>query len=192
MRRRGGEEPRTGRPDHERDRTCGTRQEDGVLDLVVAPRVADALAADEPADDLERLLEAGHAIVVRDPEGTKLGLVPARAHAEREATLRDLVDRRRHARDQPGRVEGQRGDERPEPHALGRCGERSERRPHVPRPALGAAVAAVEHVVADPDRVEAAAFSCQRDRAQLGPAHLALDLGQLDADTHAASRRRRR
>ena len=102
--------------------------------------------------------------VERDPERAELGLVPAGADAEDEATAGDLVDRRGHARDQPGRMERRRRDQRPQPHALGRRGERGERRPHVPRPALRAAVAAVEHVVAEPDRVEPRRVGGARDR----------------------------
>jgi drug/metabolite transporter (DMT)-like permease len=40
----------------------------------------------------------------------------------------------------------------------------------------------VEQVVADPQRVEAGRLARTRDREQLGPAHLALDLGELEPD----------
>ena len=43
---------------------------------------------------------------------------------------------------------------------------------------------AVEQVVADPDRVEAARLRRPRHREVLRPADLALDLGELDADPH--------
>ena len=49
-------------------------------------------------------------------------------------------------------------------------------------PALAPAVPAVEQMVADPDRVEAALLRRPRHRCQLGAADDPLDLGQLDAD----------
>ena len=172
--------------DHQRRAPRGRRQQHGVLGLPEASRERDALAREQPAHDRERLLEARDAVVVRDPERPVLLLVPAGAEAEHEAAAADLVDRRRHLRDQARRVEARAGDERAEPHPLGRGGQRREQRPRLPRTALGPAVAAVEQVVADPDRVEAALLGRARHREVLGPAHVALGLGELDADSHVA------
>ena len=55
-----------------------------------------ALAVQQPADDLERLLEARDAVVERDPERAELRLVPARAERQHEAAAADLVEGRRH------------------------------------------------------------------------------------------------
>ncbi len=54
--------------------------------------------------------------------------------------------------------------------------------PHLPWTARWLAIVAVEQVVAGPDRVEPDALRQERHLAQLRPAHLALDLGKLDAD----------
>src|SRR5215211_4940211 len=157
-----------------------------LLPIISGKRHADA--PEQAAHDRERLLEARDPVVVRNPERAELGLVPARAEAEHEAPAADLVDRRGHLRDQPRRVTAGARDQRTEPHALGRRRERREQRPRLPRRALGPPVAAVEQVVADPDRVEAALLGGARHREVLRPAHLALDLGKLDADAHGGRR----
>jgi len=76
------------------------------------------------------------------------------------------------------------GDERPQPDARGRRGERAEQRPRLPRRALRLAVVPVEQVVADPDRVEPALLRGAGHGPVLGPADLALHLRELDADAH--------
>ena len=84
--------------------------QDRVVDVVEPPVERHPLAADERRDDLERLLEPPDAVVERVAEGRVLGLVPARAEAEDQAAVRDLVDRRRHLRGQRRRPEaGARG-----------------------------------------------------------------------------------
>src|SRR5581483_2522345 len=145
-----------------------------------------ALAGEHPPDDLERLLETGDAMVVGEPERPVLGLVPPRAEAEDEPAAADLGDRRRHLRQQPGWVEARAGDERSERHPLGDSRQRREQRPDLPGAALVASVAAVEQVVAEPDRVEAARLRDPRHRGVLGPAGLVLDLRKLDADADHA------
>ena len=186
VRERDPEHARPVAADHQRQAPRGRRQQDGVVGLPEAARERDPLAVQQAAHDRERLLEARHAMVVRDPEGAELLLVPAGAEAEHEAPAADLVDRRGHLRDQARRVEAGAGDERTEPHPLGRGGEGGQQRPRLPGPALGPAVAAVEQVVAEPDRVEAAGFGRAGHGEVLGPAHLALHLGKLDSDSHVA------
>jgi len=178
----GAVNPRAGAPDHERDAAGGRREEDGALDAVEPPLERHALAREQPRDDRERLLEPGHLPVGGEAERLELGVVPARAEAEAEAAAGDLVDPGRHPCEEPRRVERGRGDERPELDALRGRGQRGEQRPGVPRAPFLAAVAAVEQVVADPDRVESGLLGRPGDREQLGPAHLALDLGELYAD----------
>src|SRR5690349_3200870 len=66
-------------------------------------------------------------------------------------------------------------------------------RPSTNRPPLTSSIAAamraivpVEQVVAEPDRVESELLRGLRHRPVLGPAHDALDLGQLDSDAQGA------
>ena len=69
-----------------------------------------------------------------------------------------------------------------------RRGEAGQHRPRLPG-AAGAVVAgaAVEEVVAVPERVEAELLGPERHRAQIGPAGLPLHLGQLDTDLQGSS-----
>ena len=124
-------------------------------------------------------------MVERQAERAELLLVPAGAERGDEAAAAQLVDGRSLSREDSRRVERRARDERPELDALGDPGEPGERRPAVPRPALAAPVAAVEQVVADPERVEAALFRRARHRRELVATHDALDLRQLNADLHA-------
>ena len=105
--------------------------------------------------------------------------------ATRKPAAADFVDGGSRAGEQGRLAERRAGDERAELDPRRHGGERREHRPAVPRPALGATVAPVEQVVADPQRVEARLLGGARDRRQLGPANLALDLGQLEPDPHA-------
>src|SRR5215210_2246275 len=114
-------------------------------------------------------------MIERDPERAELLLVPAGAEPEHEAVAG-------HLRDQPRRVEGGAGNQRPELDPLRGRGERAEQRPRLPRPALGRPVAAIEEMVADPDRVEARLLGSRRHGDELGPRHEALDLRKLDPD----------
>src|SRR5439155_26510413 len=80
---------RTGRP-----RTA--RRELAVTRLIVFPGEVDATILEQRPNDLDRLGEAGHAVVEGDAEGTKLRLVPAGADPQDEASPADLVERHRH------------------------------------------------------------------------------------------------
>jgi len=126
--------------------------------------------------------EPRHPLVVRHAEGVELAPVPARAEAEHEAALADLVDRRGHLRDQARRVKAGARDQRPDRHPLRDGGEPGHQRPHLERAAV-----LVEQVVAEPDRVEPDLFGGQRHGAVLGPGDLAFDLRQLDADAHGGA-----
>ena len=165
--------------DHQRNAARRARDQDRVLDRDEPPGERHVLAAEEPPDDLERLLEARDEVVEREPERTELRLVPPRSDSEDEPAARDLVDRGRQAREHAGRVKRGRRHERAETDSLGDCGDRSQLRPYVPRPALRPAAAAVEQVVAEPHRVEARLLGGCRDRPHLRPTHLALHLGKL-------------
>src|SRR2546426_9516027 len=79
------------------------------------------------------------------------------------------------------------GDEGPQSDPCRQHGKRGELRPGIPGPAFGTSAAAVEQVVPHPDRVESRVFGRPRDRGDLRPPDLALDLGQLDAYAHRAT-----
>ena len=191
MRKRGRKDARTVAADHQRHVPRGSRQEHRVLDAVVLALERDALTRDEPAHDLERLLEAPDAPVERNAERAELRLVPAGAQAEDEPAAGDLVDRRRHARDQAGRVERGRRHQRAELHALRRRRDCCKHGPDIPRAALGASVVAIQHVVAGPDGVEAARLRAPRDRPELRPPNVALDFRKLYANVEVREHGRR-
>ena len=72
--------------------------------------------------------------------------------------------------------------ERPQGDALGGAGQGGPHGPHLPRPALVPVLAAVQQVVAQPDRVEPDLLGGACEVDVLGPADLAFDLGELDTD----------
>src|SRR4051812_43219496 len=121
-------------------------------------------------------------MIERQPERAELLLVPARSERGDEPASTQLVDGGRLPREDAGRVERSAGYERPQLDALGDLCEPGEGRPAVPGTALDAAVAAIEEVVADPDRVEAALFRRARHRGELVAPHHAFHLGKLNAD----------
>jgi aspartate/methionine/tyrosine aminotransferase len=82
-------------------------------------------------------------------------------------------------------MERGRRHERPEPNATRERRECGELRPRVPRATFGTPAAAIEQVVADPDRFESRLLRCARDRRDFRPPHLTLDLGQLDPYPHS-------
>src|SRR5581483_8484429 len=168
--------------DHQRRSPHGTRQQHGVPSAPEPSLERDPLAREQPSDDRERFLEPRGAVVERHPERPELRLVPPGPHAEDETTAAHLVDGRGHLRDQSRRMETEARDERSELDPLGRGGERREQRPRLPRPTLGATVAPVQQVVAEPDGVEPRALGGARHRQVLGPADVALHLRELDPD----------
>ena len=118
IRKRGAEDTRSLRSDHQGGSSAGrgktSRRRGGSAPNVPRPRAA--------TDDFERRLEARNAVAERDPESSKLGLVPARTEAENEAAARHFVDRRSHA-GQSGLAgrNGGRGDQRAELEFVRRC-----------------------------------------------------------------------
>ena len=181
MLERDGEDALSVRADHQGHAPRRRREEHGVLDRDERTRETDLVAGEQSADDLERLGEPRYAPVEGKAERAELGLVPACADAEDESSARDLVDRRRGARQDPRRVERGRGHERPEPHPGRHRRERGELRPDVPGRALRLAAAAVEQMVAEPRGFEAALLDRERDRAHFRPANVPLDLRELDS-----------
>src|SRR5205823_13852239 len=67
-------------------------------------------------------------------------------------------------------------------HSPRHGGNRRDQRPRLPWAARRAIGEAVEQVVANPDRIEAHRLGGLGHAAQLTPAHLALDLRELDPD----------
>ena len=175
---------------HQRHAASGLRQQNGVVNAPVAAIERDPLAREQAPDDLEGLGEAGDTPLDRQAEDRVLDLHRARAEPEHEPPARDLVDRGRHLRDQAGRMEARARDERTEPNTLRDGGQCRQQRPGLPGAALLAAVTAVQEVVAEPDRVEPGLLCRLRHRQVLGPAHVALDLGQLDSDSQRDLTRR--
>jgi hypothetical protein len=184
--------PRTLRTDEQR-RTSGsrtTRQQLTVARLEVPPIEVDGPLAQERGDDRERFLEAIDAVVEREAEGVEFDLVPARAQAEHEAATTDLIDRRRLLGQQCRVVEAGAGHERTDLHARGRGRDGGHQRPGLPRSSCRPIGPAVEQMLADPDRIEALVLDGAGQVEQLGPAHLALDLGQLDPHVERPPTRR--
>ena len=190
---RGAQHPRPVRADHQRraGRPRAARQELAIAGLVPAAVEVDGAVAQERPDDRERLLEPVDPVVVRVAVGAELGLVPAGAEAEDEPAATQLVDRGGLLGEQGGVVEVRAGDERPELDPRRRGGDRGQERPRLPRAAGRPVLPAIEEVLADPDGVEPEVLDRAGHVEELGPADLALDLGELDADLERAGGRRR-
>ena len=86
-------------------------------------------------------------------------------------------------------MEVRAGDQRPELDARRRGGDRRQQRPRLPRTAGGPVLPSIEEVLADPHGVEPEVLDRPGHVEELGPADLALDLGQLDADLERAAGR---
>jgi hypothetical protein len=113
-------------------RPRGARLELAVAGLEVPSVEVDGTVAEERPDDREGLLEAVDPMVEREAEGPELGLVPARAEPEDEASATDLVDRGGHLRQHRRAVEGGGGDEGAQADPGRRCRERRQHRPGLP------------------------------------------------------------
>src|SRR5205823_336247 len=152
--------------------------------VLTGPRARDGyeFAIQQPADDLEGLREPRGAMVEGEPEGVEVGPIPAGSHSHDEPAAAQLIDRGCDLREDGRWMEVEAGDERPQPDESRDGGEPREERPRFPGPPLRPAVAPVEVVVADPDRVEPRLLRRQRHGRVLGPANLALHLRELDAE----------
>ncbi len=173
-------------------RAVERRQQHGIVHRVKAACEGHPLAGEQLPDDRERLLETRDVVVEREPKRTELDLVPPGAEGGDEPAAAQLADRCRLPRKDPGRMERRAGDEWAERDALGDRGQRRQRRPAIPRASLPP-TAAVEQVISHPERVEATPLRGARHRCKLRPAHLALDLRELDPnpqalDAHAQKR----
>ncbi len=115
--------------------------------LVVEERPHDLDALGEPVDPgLGRLqLDAVDGVLVDLPAGTE---------TEHEASVGDVIDRRRPVGQQGGMVDRRRRDQRPEPNPIGQCGQTGQDRPRLMAVALDRlAVGGIGHVmIGEPDR----------------------------------------
>ena len=179
------EQPRAVTADHQRRAPRRRREEQCVVDLVVP--AADVTRS--PASRRRTISNASSKRETRWSNGRPNARNSSSFHpaptAIRSRPRTQFVDRGRRAREQARFAKGGAGDQRPELDALGDRRQPREQRPAVPRRALGPDVAAVEQVVADPDRVEAGLLRRAGELGVFRPAHLALHFGQLDADLHA-------
>ena len=98
----------------------------------------------------------------------------------------DLVDRRRHLGDQP--PAGESPAQATSGPSLTRSVAAASALSSVHASHGARSGSSIQQVVADPDRVEPDLLGRPRHREVLGPAHLALDLGELNAYAHAAQR----
>jgi len=154
-----------GRPDRDAGSPNGSRQEPNAIDRVVRAVEVHRLARPDPPNDLEPLVQH----VSADPqirllaEGRKLR--PSRsahADAEHEPAAAELVEAHCRLGHVPGASAGQRGDERPQLHALGGNGRGGERHPRIDH--VDVAFAA-HHVIPDEGTVPTGVL---RDLRQLG------------------------
>ena len=122
-------------------------------------------------------------------EGLVLGVVPAGSDTERQAAVRDQVERRGHVRDEAGVAKRRAEDERRDLDTLGDGGEGAHQRPrlvHALRLPLGRLV---EEVIREPDGVEALRLGRLGKLAQRRPAGdppVAFVHRQHDPDLHRA------
>src|SRR6476660_7959290 len=141
------EHARRVRADHQLRPSSEGREENRVADCVELPLEAHAFAGKQPADDREGLFEARDVMVEGQPERTELFSVPPGPERGDEPAAAQLVDGGSLPREYAGRVKGSARDERSELDAFGDLGKPRERRPAIPRPALGAAVTAIQQMV---------------------------------------------
>ena len=130
------------------------RVDHAVLDPVVGAVKVDPPIPQQAANDGERLFEAGHTMVIREPERAVLPFVPARAEAEDQPPARNGVDGRRLLGKHRRRMKARRRDEWSKLDAVGGGGQRGKRGPRLPRSPRDAAGQVIEQVVTKPQRVE--------------------------------------
>ena len=114
--------------------TRAARAQFAVAGGVVRAVEVDPPVAEQAVDDGDRLLEAADAVVVGVAEGDVVGLVPAGAEAEDEATAGDFVDGVGDLGQQRRVAVTGAGDEGTDLDARGDGGERGDVRPALPRP----------------------------------------------------------
>ena len=181
MRQRAAQHARPVAADHQPRPRAGEGRS-AIVGPARSARERDALARQQAADDREGLLEARDAVVVREPNARNSGsFQPAPRPSTKRPPLTSSIVAAIFAIRPGGWKPRMPRAGRADP--LGGGGQRPQQRPRLPGPALGPALIAVEEMVADPDRVEAALLGRPGHRPVLGPAHVAFGLGELDSDS---------
>ena len=139
------------------------RDQHRVLDVVPAAVEGDPLAVEEWPDDRQRLLEPARPVVEGVAERGVLRLVPAGAEAQDQASVRHLVQRRRHLGQERRRPEARPQHDRAQLHALRDRGGGREQRPGLVDAVLGLIRQPEDEVVVDPEAVEAALLGVARE-----------------------------
>ena len=158
---------------------------------VEPPVVVDPFTVEQPPDQPDRLVETvepfAKARTEVEPERVMLGLEPAPTEAEDEASARQVVDRGGELRGQPRTAERVGTDEEAQADALGRRGERRDRRPAFEL-RVGRIALVGQQVIVDPQRIPAGALDRETRVAQLGPGR-SLD-PERRAEAHRSPRAR--
>src|SRR5581483_1705724 len=151
----------------------GRRVEHGAVAAVVATVERERLTArrQQTAAHLDRLRETREPVTRArevDADRVVVGLVPARAETDVDATAADPVERRERLREDRRRAQHLAHHERPEPRPVHRTCERAERGDRLVR-AVATRVGPVlreveEHVVGQPQRVEAELLGATSER----------------------------
>jgi hypothetical protein len=158
-----------------------------VAQLVRGAGVVDALLRPRADDDLHLLgeeLEPLLAVEEREAVLDVLALVPARAHPDLDAAVRDVVDRGRHAGEHARVAIGRGRDHRAEADAARERCESGERRPGVERVGLGADDRGV--VVGAEEPLEPVALDEPGEAHPVVPGHALLPLDH-QIEPHSAS-----
>lgn len=177
-------------------RSCLARAAREVLAvprLVVLPFEIDVTVTKQWLDDLHGLVEAGYAMIERQPERLVLRLVPSCADAQDQAPAADFVGGRRHLRQDRRIAEGIAQHQHADLHAPGRLSERGQHGPGFPYSPRGLTGIPVQEVVGEPEAVEAIRFCLLRDRTDrlirtLGVGLALVDQVDQQPDLHRAVR----
>src|SRR5437773_2850065 len=160
-----------------------------VLEAELPTRERDALAVEEGAQDLRRLLQLVEPLLdrrERNAEGARLDLVPSRADAELAAPAAQVIDGDRGLREQTDGPVAHAEDQAADPHPLRLRSERGHGR-HALEGRLRRVGEVRHRVEVVPDRapVKAALVGDPPEAAEIG--HRAVLRAGVDAEAHRSS-----
>jgi hypothetical protein len=147
---------------------AAAREYRAILGSMVIADERNGPLTNERANDPQRLLEAVHAVIEREPEGRVLGLMPTAPKTQDQASVADGVQRGGHLGEDRRAAEARGQHDRPELYALGRHGDGAQQRPRFVDPARRA-VETEEKVIVDPDRIRPARLRLPGKVADLRP-----------------------